>query len=108
MKKLIVDNIDDIFEAEKIVKTDTDIIGYTDNVEVFAFRGISDFTLFSLQNEDETEATYDTETNSIEILTQSIAQLNIESAKKDIQIEALVQTVTGLNIEIAQLKGGSN
>jgi len=47
------------FQAEKIIKTDTDIIGQDLNGnEIFTFRGISDFTLFSLdigQNFDTTE-----------------------------------------------------
>jgi len=36
------------YQAERIVKTDTDIIGYNGNTEVFLFRGISDFTQFQL------------------------------------------------------------
>lgn len=37
-------------QAENIIKTDTDIIGYDENnKEIFAFRGISDFTLFTLE-----------------------------------------------------------
>jgi hypothetical protein len=35
-------------QAERIVKTDTDIIGYNGNNEVFSFRGISDFSQFQL------------------------------------------------------------
>ncbi|MFC0652050.1 hypothetical protein ACFFF5_10115, partial [Lederbergia wuyishanensis] len=38
----------EVFEAEKIVKSDTSIIGYIGNSEVFAFRGISDFSQFQL------------------------------------------------------------
>lgn len=37
------------FQAEKIVKTDTNIIGYIGDIEVFAFRGIADFTQFQLE-----------------------------------------------------------
>jgi hypothetical protein len=36
------------YEAERIVKTNTDIIGYNGNSEVFSFKGISDFSLFQL------------------------------------------------------------
>jgi hypothetical protein len=35
-------------QAERIVKTDTDIIGYNGNDEAFSFRGISDFSQFQL------------------------------------------------------------
>lgn len=48
MKTLLFNG--ETFEAEKIIKTDTSIIGYNDETEVFAFRGISDFNLFELQD----------------------------------------------------------
>lgn len=35
-------------QAERVVKTNTDIIGYNGNTEVFSFKGISDFSLFQL------------------------------------------------------------
>ena len=52
MKKLTVNN--EIFEAEKIIKTDKNIIGYdiNDN-EIFSFKGISDFTGFVLKDEND-------------------------------------------------------
>lgn len=46
MKTLLVKG--EIYEAERIVKTDTEIIGYTNGVVVFAFRGINDFSAFQL------------------------------------------------------------
>ncbi|UNK17639.1 hypothetical protein MNQ98_24790 [Paenibacillus sp. N3/727] len=45
----------DIYEAERIVKTDTDIIGYNGKNEIFAFRGISDFSIFELDGEFDIE-----------------------------------------------------
>jgi hypothetical protein len=36
------------YQAERIVKTDANIIGYNGNAEVFSFKGISDFSLFQL------------------------------------------------------------
>lgn len=36
------------YQAERIVKTGTDIIGYNGNQEVFSFKGIADFTQFTL------------------------------------------------------------
>lgn len=46
MKTLIFN--EEQLQAERIVKTDTGIVGYNGNQEVFAFRGISDFTQFQL------------------------------------------------------------
>ena len=48
MKTLLV--ADKEFKAEKIIKTDNEIIGYNGNSEVFAFRGIQDFSLFVLKD----------------------------------------------------------
>lgn len=39
------------FEAERIVKTADSIIGYNGQAEVFAFRGITDFSLFVIDGE---------------------------------------------------------
>lgn len=46
MKTLTVNNEE--YQAERIVKTNTSIIGYNGNTEVFGFRGISDFSKFQL------------------------------------------------------------
>lgn len=51
MKRLIIDS--EIFEAEKIIKAETSIIGYVNNKEVFAFRGVNDFTQFQLEESQE-------------------------------------------------------
>ena len=48
MKTLIFNNEE--YQAERIVKTNTDIIGYNGNAEVFSFKGVSDFSLFQLAN----------------------------------------------------------
>lgn len=39
------------FEAQRIVKTADSIVGYNDQTEVFAFRGVSDFTAFDIDGE---------------------------------------------------------
>lgn len=52
--------LDEVYEAERIVKTDDSIIGYSRQLEVFSFRGVSDFSLFILaegQEFDEAEPT---------------------------------------------------
>lgn len=52
MKQLIFNG--EIFEAEKIVKDDLNIIGYDlSNNEVFMFSGISDFSQFQLKDKNE-------------------------------------------------------
>lgn len=73
MKKLIFNGEE--YEAERIVKTNTDIIGYNGNQEVFAFRGISDFSQFTLV---ECEFDIDEKTkmqNEIDFLTLKILDL---------------------------------
>ena len=50
--KLIVNN--ETLQAEKIVKTNVNIIGYDiNNNEIFSFKGISDFTGFVLKDEND-------------------------------------------------------
>ena len=44
---------DEIYKAEKIIKSDKTIIGYIGNVETFSFRGIKDFTQFKLKDGQE-------------------------------------------------------
>ena len=43
----------DTLEAEKIVKTETSILGYVQGKEVFSFQGIRDFTKFTLSDGEE-------------------------------------------------------
>ncbi|BDR82564.1 hypothetical protein [Clostridium tetani] len=73
MKKLMVN--DEVLEAEKIMKTETDIIGYVDNKEVFAFRGIKDFSIFKLENEQQFDTPEDDLNKRIKALEQSNAEL---------------------------------
>lgn len=70
MKNLVF--LDESYYADKIIKTDTDIIG-TDKVgnELFAFKGIKDFSLFKLENGE-----FDiSEKTEIEQLKEEINQL---------------------------------
>lgn len=60
------------FKAEKIIKTDTDILGQDSNGnELFAFKGISSFAGFTIANEDGTSVDYDT-------LQPSVTDLQIQ------------------------------
>lgn len=73
MKKLMVN--DEVLEAEKIIKTETDIIGYVNNKEVFAFRGVKDFSIFKLENEQQFDTQEDDLNKRIKALEQSNAEL---------------------------------
>lgn len=53
MKKL--EFLNEIYEAERIVKSANSVIGYIGDTEVFAMRGISDFSDYNLLE----GATYD-------------------------------------------------
>lgn len=59
MKKLLHNGEE--YLAEHIVKTDTDIIGYNGNKEVWAFRGIKDWSQFQLEEGQEWDIDFDTE-----------------------------------------------
>lgn len=72
MKTLIVYGKE--HDAEKIVKTDTAIIGYKGETEVFAFRGISDFSIFKLADGQEFDV------DDAEIKAKTLAQLILENA----------------------------
>lgn len=73
MKKLIF--LGEEYIADKIIKNlnEQTIIGYTNNVEVFSFRGINDFNLFNLKD----DAEYDVEDNTEKTLLKQIADLKL-------------------------------
>lgn len=92
------------FEADKIIKTETDIVGYdSKGTEVFAFRGISDFTKFELEEGQ----TFDVEQNAEETISKEVANLKISDMKKDTIITSALQTIASLKVEIMGLKGGN-
>lgn len=62
---------DEIFEAERIIKTDTTIVGYAGGVEVFAFRGVNDFSAFQLADGQ------DWDVDEINELRQQVADLEL-------------------------------
>lgn len=72
--------------VEKIVKTDTDIIGYDGNQEVFAFRGISDFSQFALAEGQNWDISENEQQEAI------VAGLAYELVQKDLAIQALEHT----------------
>lgn len=76
MSKLFFSQI--TFEAEKIIKTDSSIIGYNRAEEVFAFRGIVDFSLFSLGEGQEYDVLEPSET---ELLQEYVVEVDFRVAK---------------------------
>ena len=84
MKKLLFNN--NVYEAEVIIKTDNDIVGYSNNVVVFKFSGISDFSGFMLDDGQE----FDEPAPSLE---EKILQLKQE---KDQLAETLDMVLTDL------------
>lgn len=63
------------FQAEEIVKTKDSIIGYVNGDEVFSFRGISDFSQFTL---DEGQVFDKHKLTDVEILRLELARSNTQ------------------------------
>lgn len=73
--------------ASKIIKTEDSIIGKdTENKEVFTFKGIKDFSLFTLED----NAKFDTEENLID-------KIILDNINMQIQIDSLIQASLGGN-----------
>ncbi|BDR64414.1 hypothetical protein [Clostridium tetani] len=100
MKKLIVN--DEVYQAEKIIKTETDIIGYIDDKEVFAFRGVKDFSIFKLEDRQEFDILE-------EDLQQEInAKLLKDSANLQVELNKQRELNADLLLKIAELGGDVN
>ncbi|WP_419890730.1 hypothetical protein [Paenibacillus xylanexedens] len=67
------------FEAKRIVKTVDSIIGYSDQTEVFAFRGVSDFSTFEIDGEYD-EPTPDI-SQEVDLLKQQLAESKAENQR---------------------------
>lgn len=74
---------DETFTAEKIIKTSNSIIGKNGDSEVFAFRGINDFSQFSLSEGQEWDS------DEKEVFESTIATLSYELVKKDMLIQQM-------------------
>lgn len=81
------------FEAEKIVKNSTDIIGYYGDREVFAFRGIKDFDLFEL--EDGQGYDLDSETKIQLAIADLDMQREMDKTELQLAIAELAETILG-------------
>ena len=75
--------LDDIFSAEVIVKLSNSIIGYNGELEVFAMRGITDFSGYELLD----EADWD-----ISVQANSIEQLQKENLTLKLALAEMVET----------------
>ena len=107
MKKLIFDN--ETFQAETIVKSDLNIIGYDiTNNEVFSFKGISDFSGFILQDENGNVIGFEVQPKTeVELFKEEQFQVNIEtilsSAQNTVETMELIFALNELNkLEQAQ------
>lgn len=96
MKTLIFE--DEKFEAEKIIKTDNSIIGKNiDNKEVFSFKGINDFSLFTLEEGQE----YDTEITEEKQLLSTVL---LENANIKEQLKQQQELCATLTLQVAELR----
>jgi len=100
MKILKFNNIE--YKAEKIIKTETDIIGQDDNGnELFSFKGISDFTGFTLEEGQEFDIIEPSEQETLN------AQLLMGNAEIKTELQEQQELNAQLLLDIATLKGGS-
>jgi hypothetical protein len=92
------------FLADKIVKTGTDIIGYdASGNELFAFRGISDFSQFTLEDGQ----VFDTENDPMIDLQMQNAQILLNSAQQAQTISDLQTQNAAIMLQLAQMGGAS-
>jgi len=102
MKTLIFNNQE--FKAEKIIKTTNGIIGKDENNKtVFEFKGISDFSGYTLEEGQ----IFDTEENLEETTAKELAAMKINNMKKDVMMTNALQTIADLKVQVMKLKGGN-
>ncbi|BBN97513.1 hypothetical protein [Sporolactobacillus terrae] len=77
------------FQAEKIIKTDSEVMGLVGSTVIFSFRGITDFSKFTLAD----GAEFDAEPASEE--QQQIAEILLEQAKMKQDIATLKEASAG-------------
>lgn len=87
MKTLIYNgNKNILYKAEKIIKNSDSIIGYNNGKEVFSFKGITDFSLFTLKDNEQ----FDIEKNIID-------KLILDNINMQMQIDSLIEASLGGN-----------
>ena len=83
MKQLLFGDLE--LSAEKIYKYEDSIIGITNNVEVFSFKGVNDFTEFKLADDEEFDVPAVTE----------IEKLRLEQAQANSELVQLIMMMGG-------------
>ncbi|WP_434750266.1 hypothetical protein [Paenibacillus amylolyticus] len=89
MRKLEV--FGETFEAERIVKTADSIIGYNGDMEVFAFRWVSDFSAFEIDG-DYDEPTPDI-SDEVDGLKRKLTTAEAETAALNLAVIDLWETI---------------
>lgn len=85
--KTLIDGLNKEYKADKIYKTDNSIIGKDENnKEIFSFKGVKDFSLFTLKD----NAKFDTEENLID-------KLILDNINMQMQIDSLIESQLGGN-----------
>lgn len=83
----------DVYQSKKIIKTDTSIIGYNGETEVFRFCGIKDFSQFQLDNGQEYDLS-DGLKNDLSI-AEAYESLYIENLQNSLAIAELYEIIIG-------------
>ena len=83
MKKLMF--MDSEYKAERIVKTENSITGYNGDIVAFKFSGVSDFSGFTLEEEQEYDVPDSTE----------IDKLRMEQAQANAELVQLIMMMGG-------------
>ncbi|WP_315117803.1 hypothetical protein [uncultured Clostridium sp.] len=85
---------DEIYEAEKIIKSDSNIIGYTDNFEVF---GVKDFSFFKLGEGQ----VFDLPDLTIDELSEALADSQLKIMEQEQLLQSSLQLIADLQIQLA-------
>lgn len=97
MKILIFNNQE--FKAEKIIKNEDSIIGYIEGKEVFTFKGIKDFSLFTLKD----GAEFDIEITEEQQLLSTVL---LENANIKEQLKQQQELCATLTLQVTELREG--
>lgn len=88
----------EVFQAERIVKTETSIIGYNGTTEVFAFRDINDFSKFKLENGEEFDL--DEKTEQALLFADLYEEVKMENLTLSLALADVYE-------ELQKIKGGN-
>lgn len=98
MKKLLF--LNEEYQAEQIIKTEDSIVGKDKKGnEVFAFKGIKNFSVFTLKDDD-----FDIELTDEQQLLSTVL---LENAEIKAELKDQQELYSKLVLEIAEIKGGN-